>query len=273
MLSNYSDVKVRGESVIKVKQPVLPTMFITGAGRRLGLHLVEGYLAAGWRVIAHYRGENELSKSQQKHYADKGLYFSLQADLAEVNDVERLVQDLIALVESESITLNAIIHNASCFYPDDLTASIQERWRNQQVMTAVHVAAPQAISLGLADFMVENASIIALSDIYADMPNERFASYCSAKSGLQNLALSLAQRLAPKIRVNVIQPGPIKFLPEHDAEYRQMVLSQSLLKKELGYQAIQQGIDYLLSAQAVTGSILRIDGGRACANRYQQRFK
>jgi dihydromonapterin reductase/dihydrofolate reductase len=258
--------------MVEVNQSVLPTIFITGAGRRLGLHLTEYYLAAGWRVIAHYRGVNELSELQQKKYRQQGLYFGLQGDLAQATDVEQLIQNVITLLGNQGIRLNAIIHNASCFYPDDLSASIQEQWGKLQAMMAVHVAAPQAISLGLVSSMASNASIIALSDIYADLPNERFASYCSAKAGLQSLALSLAQRLAPEVRVNVIQPGPIKFLPQHNEEYRQKVLSQGLLKKELGYQAIQQGIDYLLTAKAVTGSILRIDGGRSCANRYEQNF-
>jgi len=249
-----------------------PTIFITGAGRRLGLHLVEHYLVAGWRVIAHYHSANELSASKQKQYGNQDLYYCVQANLANVESVERLTEEVIDLLKNLNVKLDGLIHNASCFYPDDLSAPAEQQWQNAQAMTAVHLAAPQLISLKLADLMVESSSIIAMSDIYADLPNEQFASYCAAKAGLQNLALSLAQRLAPHVRVNVIQPGPVKFLPEHSAEYRQKVLSQSLIKKELGYQAIQQGIDYLLAAQAVTGTILRIDGGRSCANRYQQTF-
>lgn len=248
------------------------TIFITGAGRRLGLYLVEHYLAAGWRVIAHYHSNNELSSMRQKQYEDENLYFCFPADLAQVDQVERLITDVTGLLTTLDVKLDGLIHNASCFYPDDMSATPQQLWSNSQTMTAVHLAAPQVISLNLVDYMSEHGVIIAMSDIYADLPNERFSSYCSAKAGLQNLALSLAQRLAPKVRVNVIQPGPVKFLPEHSADYRQKVLSQSLIKKELGYQAIQQGMDYLLSAKAVTGTILRIDGGRSCANRYEQQF-
>jgi dihydromonapterin reductase/dihydrofolate reductase len=248
------------------------TIFITGAGRRLGLYLVEYYLEAGWRVVAHYHSSNELSDEKKQRYAEKELYYSFQANLAECDSIEGLLSDITALLKKLEIGLDGLIHNASCFYPDDASATAQQLWDQTQIMTAVHINAPQLISLKLADHMSKTGSIIAISDIYADLPNERFASYCSAKAGLQNLALSLAQRLAPDTRVNVIQPGPVKFLPQHTDNYRQKVLSQSLIKKELGYQAIQQGIDYLLSAQAVTGTVLRIDGGRSCANRYEQLF-
>lgn len=258
--------------MLKNENTSCPTIFITGAGRRLGLYLVEHYLAVGWRVIAHYHSTNELSSRIQKQYGDKNLYFCLPADLAQVDQVERLISDVIGLLTTLNVKLDGLIHNASCFYPDDLSATAQQLWEHSQVMTAVHLAAPQVISLKLVDYMSDNGAIIAISDIYADLPNERFSSYCSAKAGLQNLALSLAQRLAPKVRVNVIQPGPVKFLSEHSADYRKKVLSQGLIKKELGYQAIQQGVDYLLSANAVTGTLLRIDGGRSCANRYEQVF-
>jgi dihydromonapterin reductase/dihydrofolate reductase len=263
---------VQGINMSEKNNAQWPTIFITGAGRRLGLYLVEHYLAAGWRVIAHYHSANELSDRKQKQYGEKDLYCALQANLANVESVERLTGDVIDLLNNLNVKLDGLIHNASCFYPDDLAATAEQQWQNTQTMTAVHLMAPQLISLKLAELMVQNSSMIAISDIYADLPNERFASYCAAKAGLQNLALSLAQRLAPHVRVNVIQPGPVKFLPEHSAQYRQKVLSQSLIKKELGYQAIQQGIDYLLAAQAVTGTILRIDGGRSCANRYEQTF-
>jgi dihydromonapterin reductase/dihydrofolate reductase len=114
--------------------------------------------------------------------------------------------------------------------------------------------------------------MVAITDIYADIPNERFAAYCVSKAGLQNWALSMAQRLAGKVRVNVIQPGPIQFLPEHDEAYRATVLSQSLIRRELGYDAIVEACAYLLSAKALTGTQMRVDGGRFIANRYDQTF-
>ena len=252
------------------RSSTLPTLFITGAGRRLGLHLVEHYLSQGWRVIAHYHSSNDLAESLQAQYKSEGRYLAVQADLACVADIEVLVQQVNDYLTQYSISLDAIIHNASCFWPDDHSLPLATRWQQSERLQAVHVLAPQALSSGLVQRIKPQGSIIAITDIYAELPNQRFASYCSAKAGLQNLALSWAQQFAPQVRVNIIQPGPIKFLPEHSESYQKMVLSQSLLGKELGYEPIQQGIDYLLQATALTGSIVKIDGGRSTANRYQQ---
>lgn len=247
----------------------MSTMFITGAGRRLGLHLVESYLAKGWRVIAHYNSRNELSSELQAQYTKNGQYIAIPADLSSMTEVKSLVEQVIGFLQQQRIKLNVVIHNASCFWPDSQDISFDESWQRQEELQAVHMTAPHAMTSALVEHIAATGSIIAITDIYADFPNSRFASYCSAKAGLQNLALSWAQLFAPAIRVNVIQPGPVKFLPEHDEHYRDKVLSQSLLRKELGYGAIQQGVDYLINATALTGSILKVDGGRSCMNYYE----
>ena len=244
------------------------TILITGAGKRLGLFLTEHYLKSGWRVIAHYNTANDMPELDQERWRQKERYIALKADLTLASDVEVLVASISAL----NLTIDAVIHNASYFVADDPLASLQECWQLQQDMMAVHVMSVEALTMGLKSRYAKNASIVAITDIYADKPNQKFASYCAAKSALQNLCLSYSQRLAPNIRVNIIQPGPIQFLAQHSEAYREKVLSQSLLKQELGYGAILQAAEYLQQAQAVTGSILKVDGGRANANHYEQSF-
>lgn len=245
-----------------------PTILITGAGRRLGLFLTRYYLSAGWRVIAHYNTCNDMPDSERQSYIRTSRYVAFKADLTSSISVGAIVDDIRQL----NWTIDAIIHSASYFTADDPNASLSERWQLQQDMTSVHILAVDALTQGLIEQYGDGASIIAVTDVYADKPNQRFASYCAAKAGLQNLCLSYAQRFAPNIRANVIQPGPIQFLPEHSEEYKKKVLSQSLLQRELGYESILQGVEYLLAAKAVTGSILKIDGGRSNVNYYDQMF-
>lgn len=207
-------------------------------------------------MVAHYNSANEL--------ADHPSLTSLQADLANVKALRNLAQQLPALGR-----FDAVIHNASCFIPD---AAASDLTAHHEMHQRVHVLAPAVITEALSSVWNPAASMVCISDIYADIPNQRFSAYCAAKAGLQNFALSMAQRLAGRVRVNVIQPGPIQFLPEHDEAYRKKVLSQSLIGEELGYGAIIQACDYLLAAEAVSGTVMRVDGGRFVANRYDQTF-
>ena len=231
-------------------------ILITGAGRRLGKVLARHYLAQGWQVVAHFNSASELDE----HPA----LTQFQADFSDVTAVQKLCAEL----ELQG-PFNAVIHNASCFVPDakakDIAVHFQQHYQ-------VHLGSPALITETLAQHWAQGAAMVCISDIYADIPNQRFSAYCASKAALQNWSLSMAQRLAGKVRVNVIQPGPVQFLPEHDVAYRRKVLSQSLIGAELGYGAIVQACDYLLAADAVTGTVMRVDGGRFVANRYDQTF-
>ena len=231
-------------------------ILITGAGRRLGKVLAEHYLAQGWFVVAHYNSACEL--------AEHNNLSCVQADLSRRDDVQRLCEELPSFSQ-----FDAVIHNASCFIPD---TSASDTLQHFELHYRVHVESPAVITAALGPLWSDQAAMICISDIYADIPNQRFSAYCASKAALQNWSLSMAQRLKGQVRVNVIQPGPIQFLPEHDDAYRQKVLSQSLVGKELGYGAIVKACDYLLAADAVTGSVMRVDGGRFVANRYDQTF-
>lgn len=236
---------------------MLKRILITGAGRRLGRVLAEHYLQQGWLVVAHFNTVCELAEHKN--------LTCIQADLSQPESVTDLCRALVSLGK-----FDAVIHNASCFIADSGAENLAD---NMLLHYRVHVEAPARITEALRSHWAAAAAMISVTDIYADMPNQRFAAYCASKAALQNYSLSMAQRLAGKVRVNVIQPGPIQFLPEHDEAYRQRVLSQSLIGKELGYGAIVQACDYLLAAEAVTGTVMRVDGGRYVANRYDQTFE
>lgn len=231
-----------------------PHIFISGGGRRLGKSLAEHYLNAGWQVTIQFNTANELPPHPD--------LTAIQADLSDIDDIQALAQRL-----SDIPPLDAVIHNASCFIPDRAASDLPQHYEKH---FRVHVLAPAMITDAVT--WNDDAAMVVITDIYADIPNGRFAAYCAAKAGLHNWATSMAQKFAGKVRVNTIQPGPIQFLPEHDDAYRDMVLSQSLIKRELGYEAIIDASHYLISAKALSGTRLRVDGGRFVSNRYDQTF-
>lgn len=238
----------------------MKTILITGAGKNLGKCLAEHWLQKGWRVIGHFNTVNEL--------AEHPHLVSLQADLSDRNQLDTLCQSL-----SQYGPYDAVIHNASCFVADLAAAkghiALDEHFDRH---FSVHVLAPILITDRIKKLWADSAWMTVITDIYADIPNENYSVYCASKAALQNWAISSAQRFADKVRVNIIQPGPIQFLPEHDQAYREKVLSQSLIKAELGYQAVVDACDYLAGSRAVSGTVMRVDGGRFVANRYNHLF-
>ena len=87
-------------------------------------------------------------------------------------------------------------------------------------------------------------------------------AYAASKAAQDNLTLSFAARLAPKIKVNSIAPALIMFNQGDDEAYREKALKKSLLDREGGLDEFQLAIDYLLASQYITGRIQHLDGGR-----------
>ena len=79
---------------------------------------------------------------------------------------------------------------------------------------------------------------------------------------MENLTLSFAKRLAPKVKVNAIAPALIMFNPEDDQAYRTRALEKSALGIEPGPEVVYQSIRYLLDNNYVTGTSLSLNGGR-----------
>lgn len=234
---------------------VAEAVLVTGAGRRVGLHLAQRMLAQGRPVIAHYRTRTEDVARLQQEGA-----LCVAADLTTTAGVGQLIEAVRAAASS----LRAVVHNASDFAATAPEA--HEALGQLDRFYAIHMRAPYALNRGLADLLVrcsaKRSDIIHITDIYADNPNPAFDVYCATKAGLQNLSLSFAKRLAPKVKVNVIQPGPILFKDWHGPQARERVLRETLLGEEGGAEAIELAVEAILANDYQTGAIIAVDGGR-----------
>src|SRR3954468_2508564 len=238
--------------------PIADADLVTGAGRRVGLHLAERMLDRQRPVIAHFHAETEGVETLQRRGA-----LCVAADLA----TEAGTQDLVRAVQAAAASLRAVVHNASAF--ERTAPGVEDARRQMDRFYAVHMRAPFALNASLASLLAQcserQADIIHITDIYADNPNPRFDAYCAPKAGLQNLALSFAKKLAPKVKVNAIQPGPILFKEWHGADVRERILSQTLLGEEGGTEAVGLAVDAILANHYQTGAVIAVDGGRRLA--------
>lgn len=228
---------------------------VTGCGRRLGFYLCEQLVAAGWQVTGSYRSERpELARL-------RALGVTLvQADFACEEQVGQLIE---VLASQQDLVL--VIHNASAFEPEAADPAAQLAQFDQ--FYRVHMAAPFRLNRALAPQLARNAnaSIIHITDIYIHAPAPQFASYVATKAGAHSLAMSFARELAPAIRVNTIEPGPILFLDEHGDAWRQQVLAKTPLAREGGLEPIWQAVQLLMGNDYMTGASIRVDGGRSLA--------
>ncbi len=228
-----------------------PPILITGAARRIGLHCALRLLDSGQPVIASYRQPHEGLQQLQQRGA-----ITLQADFSDEAGILAFIQQLRA----RTCQLRAIVHNASCWLPEqpgEETGAFQQ-------MFQVHMLAPYLINLHCADLLRHGgpADIVHITDDVVRRGSARHIAYAASKAGLENLTLSFASALAPEIKVNSLAPALILFNPEDDATYRRQALAKSALGMEPGPEVVYQGLRYLLDNPYVTGTSLTLNGGR-----------
>jgi pteridine reductase len=96
-----------------------------------------------------------------------------------------------------------------------------------------------------------------------ERPYKNFLPYFVAKGGVATMTLALAVELAPTIAVNAIAPAMIDPPPELTPDDIEAIRMASPLRR-IGCPAdAVNAVLYLLEGtDFVTGSVLRVDGGR-----------
>jgi len=225
---------------------------ITGGSRRLGLFVTERLLNTGWKVTVMTRHpSDELSRLACERLKIRRL------DYDNFQEIDQLCADL------KTRSLDFIFHNASLFIADP--SDTEDAMPLFDQMFHIHMKLPYILNAQLESALAKSANglIIHMSDIYAENPIASHGLYCSSKAGLESLSKTFAKKFAPNIRVNTIQPGALKFLPTHDQASRHAILKDSLLGFEGGFEPVFQTIEYLLENTFITGTSLKVDGGRA----------
>jgi dihydromonapterin reductase/dihydrofolate reductase len=231
-------------------EPIL----ITGVAKRVGQHLATTFLDRGVPVIGTYRSQRDSLSDLQRQGAE--LY---RCDFDDQQDIDALVHS----VGQNHPRMRAIIHNASDWLPDraDLPpADIMRR------MMQVHVSAPYQINLALAPLLeaseAPHADIIHVGDYVSSRGSKKHIAYAASKAAQDNLTLSFAAKLAPRVKVNSIAPALVLFNPDDDEEYRRKALAKGLIQHEAGLDEFLHAVDYLMQSNYVTGRVLPMDGGR-----------
>jgi dihydromonapterin reductase/dihydrofolate reductase len=231
-------------------------ILITGAGRRVGLYLADALHADGHPILAHHRRPS--AALEERAGTD---FMLLTADLG----TEQGALSLAEAVCQHTTTLRAIIHNASFFEPTNRNP--YEVGAQAQRFFQLHVMTPYLLNetlRPLLDNLAEGpADILHITDISVHRPEPCYDLYCATKAGLANLTRSYAQRLAPRIKVNMVAPGPILFPQGFPGQERDRILDRTPLATEGGPKAIYLAVRYLLDNAFVTGTELRVDGGHS----------
>jgi NAD(P)-dependent dehydrogenase (short-subunit alcohol dehydrogenase family) len=236
----------------------MATALVTGAARRLGREIALRLAGEGWDVAVHYLSSEDDALRLKADVEGMGRRCGLvRADLA----VEADVQGIIGRAEASVGPVRVLVNCASVFEDDRIDTATRESW-DRHLNT--NLRAPFVLSQCFAARVGkdEHGCIVNLIDQSILRLTPQFMSYTVSKAGLWTLTQTMAQALAPRIRVNAVAPGPsLKASHQSQANFDRQVQS-TLLRRPSGPEQIAAAVSYLVAATSVTGQMIAVDSGQ-----------
>ena len=236
-------------------------VLVTGAARRIGAAIVTRLHANGARVAIHYRGSADEAESLASRLNEQrpDSASTFQADLLDTSCIPQLLDEVVGW----GGRLDALVNNASTFYPTPIGEITEANWQD---LMGTNLKVPLFLSQAAVPALRESrGSIVNLVDIHSQRPLKDHHVYGPAKAGLAMLTRGLAKDLGPEIRVNGVSPGAILW-PEDGmtGDTQQAILDQVPLARAGEPADIAGCVLYLLrDAGYVSGQIIAVDGGRS----------
>ena len=234
---------------------------MTGGGRRVGAAISRHLHDAGASLAIHCLRSAPAAEDLVREFnaCRAGSAASFSADLLDLAALPELIKRVIAVFGR----LDALVNNASSFYPTPIGAIDATAWDD---LIGTNFRAPLFLTQAAAPHLArQQGSVVNITDIHAERPLAGYPVYSAAKGALLALTRALAVELAPDVRVNAVAPGPILW-PEDtlfNATERESIIGHTLLRRAGDPDDIARAVAYLLTAGYVTGQVLNVDGGRS----------
>jgi NAD(P)-dependent dehydrogenase (short-subunit alcohol dehydrogenase family) len=225
---------------------------ITGSAKRVGKEIALELQKRGARIAVHYR-----SNPREAEAVARGQDAIFQAELTNMNDVERLFRDL----DQRFGRLDILVNSASVFSPSTADEATAEHWDSQLDTNA---KAPFFIAQRAARLMRRTGAgkIVNIADVAGEIIWPAYLPYSVSKAALIAVNRGLAKAYAPEIQVNAIAPGPVLFPDDYTEEQKRSAIERTLLKRAGSPRDIVNAVVFLIENDYITGEVIHMDGGR-----------
>lgn len=234
-----------------------PVALVTGGATGIGAACCRALATRGFRVGIHYNASEQAARTLLDNLGDG---FLLQADLANIDQIESLVTDLKnrlgrvdVLVNNAGVSINADIHAMKIEQFDAQRALLRGTWYLTKRIIRLFM------------LRANSGRIINISSVVGHTGNGGQIPYTMEKAALDAFTKSLAAELKGRnILVNSIAPGFIE--TEMTARLPEAVRSQILARIPLDRMGLPEEVADVAAFLAtrgayITGSVLHVNGG------------
>lgn len=231
---------------------------VTGGARRIGRAIVERLARAGYAVAIHHGDSHEEAEALLRQLEASGAKACLlTADLVD----PAAVATLIPAAEAALGPVTLLVNNAASFVADDVRSLDIATWNRQ---FSINLRAPSQLVGIMAERLPADATgaVVNIVDQRVWKLTPQYYSYTLTKAALLTATRTLAQALAPRIRVNAVGPGPT-FPNSYDgADRLEQEAAGTLLGHRVAPEEIAEAVLYLARAGSVTGQMIAVDAGQ-----------
>jgi NAD(P)-dependent dehydrogenase (short-subunit alcohol dehydrogenase family) len=238
----------------------IKAVLVTGAGERLGLAIAQALAQRGYHVVLHANTKLQSAKHQAAALVANGYHaVAIGGDLLDHKDVATLVARASAELGQP---IDGLINNASIFEGDTAQDFTQETWDRH---FDIHVRAPCELARNLAFALPKGqlGSVVNIIDQRVFKLTPQFFTYTLSKAALATATTTLAQALAPDVRVNGVAPGPVARNIRQSEEDFQKQVDATILETGSPTTEIVDAVLWMLEARTVTGQVIAVDGGQS----------
>jgi len=232
---------------------------VTGGAKRIGRAVCLELARAGFDIAVHHRTSDDEAAALVREIEGLGRRaMALAADLRDVVSTH----ELIGRAAEALGPLSVLVNNASVFADDRLDTITGESW-NAHLDT--NLRAPVLLAQVFARQAPDGSAIINILDQRVLKPDPRFFSYGLSKAALWHATRTMAQALAPRIRVNGVGPGPtLPSVHQTDEDFAAEAAAVPL-QRAGSPEAVAAAVRWLVDAELVTGQMIAVDGGQHLA--------
>jgi NAD(P)-dependent dehydrogenase (short-subunit alcohol dehydrogenase family) len=242
------------------------TALVTGGSRGIGKMIAGGYVRAGARVYVSSR-DAEACAATAEELSAEGECAALPANLSTEAGCRGLADELLGREDR----LDILVNNAGNTWGAPLEEFDDAAWDRVLSLNVKGVFHTTKFLLPLLEAASEPddpARVINIGSIDGiHVPVLETYSYSASKAAVHQLTRHLAKRLAPRITVNAIAPGPFesKMMRATLESFGEQIASSAPLRR-IGRPDDMAGTAIFLASRAgayLTGAVIPVDGGIA----------
>lgn len=236
------------------------TAVVTGGSRGIGAAIVYKLASMGANVAVIYAG-NVNAAEQVCETCRTEFGVNAKAYPCDVADFQA-VKDTVAAIKVDFTTAQILVNNAG-ITRDGLLAMMKEEDFDAVLDTNLKGAFHMIRHMSGLFIRAKEGCIVNIASVSGLMGNAGQCNYAASKAGLIGLTKSVAKEFAARnIRCNAVAPG---FIATDMTENQKdnPLLSMIPLGRMGKPEEVADAVAYLVTANYITGEVLRVDGGIA----------